>query len=69
MERGRLISKKTWLTVSATEWAPYASMAALPEMKPATNLEMAIRKLATNAARTDRFVPRSSSLAPLFAAT
>jgi len=35
--------------VSATEWAPSASIAELPEIPPATNLEIAISRLATNA--------------------
>ena len=44
------MSKNTWLTVSATECAPSASSAALPEAIPATNLETAINRLAMSAA-------------------
>jgi hypothetical protein len=36
--------------VSATGWAASARSAALPEMIPETNLEIAIRRFAVNAA-------------------
>ncbi len=37
-------------TVSATEWTSSVRRAALPVMNPTTNLELAISRLATNAA-------------------
>jgi hypothetical protein len=49
--------RNTWLTVSATECAPYASRAELPDINPATNLAIAIQKLATKAAMMALFVP------------
>jgi len=44
--------RNTWFTVSATECAASANIAALPVSAAATNLAQAMRKFAAIAART-----------------
>src|SRR3989442_8067417 len=50
--------RKTWFTVSATEWPASANIAALPVSAPATSLPQAMARLAAIAQRT---APRLSS--------
>src|SRR4051794_19028427 len=57
--RARLPPRKSspWLPVSATEWIDSASIDADPVMRNAMNLEIAMPRLARNAAMIARRVP------------
>ena len=59
--RDSAVSRKSWLTVSATECAPSASIAEEPVSAPATSFATAIARFAPPASRT---VPTDPSFSP-----
>src|SRR3954466_3213481 len=52
----RLVSRKTWLSVSATEWAASASIELDPLSRPAAALATAMARLAPSATSTVRLL-------------
>jgi hypothetical protein len=59
-------ASRAWLPVSATEWIDSANIEAAPVNRNATNLTIAMPRLARNAARIARVLPSSTAFtAPL----